>query len=389
MKALLSPTRVIPFSLFLVTAAVNISMPLFRPYAAEAGLNNGQTALVLATYIIGMLPCYVFLGGISDVVGRKPILIISLFCALASNVIIMLYPNIYALIVCRLFQGIGLGLSMGTGTAYLAEIIHPEPNAATRAANAASLSTAIGFSGGAFATTITLLINFTLTPVTYYFFVGLTIVGLIAAFGLPKLPPIGGKSVRLPYYPDGSFPINLSIAICWAAVSLVIAIVPSQLASFGLKAYAGFGLVLINWTGAFIQPWVRKNFKPETSMRIGFVLTPLGFGLVVLGCYLGMLPIIFLGAATLGTSAYGFSYQGGLAIISQLGGVQRARAVSGFMFIGYIGFGIPAIFIGYLADRLGIVGGFLVFETIIVLLCTYLFATFKPKHIENRIERVA
>ena len=115
-------------------------MPLFRPYAAVAGLNNGQTALVLAVYILGMLPCYVFLGGISDVVGRKPILLLSLFLALMADLVITIYPDVYALGFCRFLQGVSLGLSMGTGTAYLAEYLHPAPNAAIRAANATSLS---------------------------------------------------------------------------------------------------------------------------------------------------------------------------------------------------------------------------------------------------------
>lgn len=376
MRSLLVPTRVIAFSLFLITLAVNVSMPLFRPYAAADGLNNAQTALVLAAYILGMLPCYVFLGGVSDVVGRKPILIISLGCALLADIIITVSPTVHALVFARLFQGIGLGLSMGTGTAYLAEVLHPDPEASTRAANAASLSTAFGFSGGAFLTTIALLIYFTFRPVTYYFVIALTAIGLLASFSLPAVKPIGGKILRLPYFPKGSLPINLAIAICWASGGIVIAILPSQLATFGYTAYAGFCLVLVNWTGGFMQPWIRRNVHPATSMRIGFVLMPLGMGLVVLGSYLTSMLVILLGTAVIGSAAYGFSYQGGLAIISHLGGVQRARAVAGFMFAGYIGFGIPAIGIGYLADTFGVVGGLLAFEIAILLLSIYLYLSF-------------
>jgi len=379
MRSLVAPTRVIPFSLFLITLAVNVSMPLFRPYAAAAGLNNAQTALVLATYILGMLPCYVFLGGASDVVGRKPILIISLFCALVADVIITVSPTVQALVFTRLFQGIGLGLSMGTGTAYLAEILHPEPDASTRAANAVSLSTAFGFSGGAFPTTIALLFYFTFRPVTNYFVITLTALGLIASFWLPAIKPIGGKILRLPYFPKGSLPINLAIAICWASGGIVITILPSQLATFGYTAYAGFCLVLVNWTGGFMQPWIRKNIHPSTSMRIGFMLMPLGMGLVVLGSYLTNMIVILLGSAVIGSAAYGFSFQGGLAIMSHLGGAQRARAVAGFMFSGYIGFGIPAIGIGYLADTFGIVGGLLAFEIAILLLSIYLYFSFDKK----------
>ena len=372
-------TQTIPFALFLITLAVNLSMPLFRPYAALAGFNNGQTSLVLATYVLGMIPCYIFLGGISDRIGRKPVLIFSLLCALFSDLIISIYPNVYALIFARFFQGIALGLSMGTGTAYLAEILSPNPDASTRAANATSMSTALGFSGGAFITTIALLIHFTLSPVTYFIAVVITLIGIILALKLPNLPPIGGSLLRLPYFPKGSFTINLSIAICWATTGVIISIIPTQLAKFGFTAYAGFCLVLINWTGAFLQPFIRKRFAPNLSLKLGFALVPIGFGLVVLGCFYGMLPVVLVGTAIIGSAAYGFSYQGGLALIANLGGQQRARAVSGYMFFGYIGFGIPAVFLGYLADAFGIIHALMVFETITALLSIYLLLTFDRK----------
>ncbi len=375
----IKPTQTIPSALFLITLAVNLSMPLFRPYAALAGFNNGQTSLVLATYVLGMIPCYIFLGGISDKIGRKPVLIFSLFCALFSDVIISIYPNVYALIFARFFQGIALGLSMGTGTAYLAEILLPNPDASTRAANATSMSTALGFSGGAFITTVALLIHFTHSPITYFIAVAITLIGIILALKLPNLPPMGGSLLRLPYFPKSSFPINLSIAICWAATGVVISIIPTQLAKFGFTAYAGFCLVLINWTGAFLQPFIRQRFAPNLSLKLGFMLIPIGFGLVVLGCFYGILPVVLVGTAVIGSAAYGFSYQGGLALIANLGGQQRARAVSGYMFYGYIGFGIPAVFLGYLADAFGIIHALIVFETIIAVLSIYLFLTFDRK----------
>jgi len=372
----LQPTTVISFALFLITLSVNLSMPLFRPYAELAGFNNGQTSLVLSAYILGMLPCYVFLGGISDRIGRKPVLIFSLFLAFCSNVIITIFPTVYALIFARFFQGVALALSMGTGTAYIAELLHFDSKASVRAANATSMATAIGFSGGAFMTSIALLIHFSYLPFTYFLAVGITILGLILSFFLPKLPPIGGSLVRLPYFPKGSFPINVSIAICWATTGVVIAIIPTQLATFQLTAYAGFCLVLINWTGGFLQPIIRKRFAPKTSLKLGFAIIPIGFGIVIAGSYFGFLPLVLLGTACIGLTAYGFSYQGGLALIADLGGVQKARAVSGYMFFGYVGFGIPAVILGFLADSIGIIASLIVFEITIIILSFYLYFTF-------------
>ena len=370
------PFRIISFGLLLITLAVNIAMPLFRVYAAEAGLNNGQTALVFAAYITGMLPCYIFLGGISDKVGRKPILIISVLCSFFATFLLTLFPTVTALIFARMLQGVALALSMGTGTAYLAEVLQHEKNAATKAANLASLSTAIGFSGGALATTLYLLFDFNLVPPTYYLLLGVTLVGLILLFTLPNPKPIGGNIIRLPYFPKGSFPVNMAIAICWAVTGIIIAIIPTQLAKFNLTPYAGFCLVLINWTGAFLQPFIRQK-DPKRSVRIGYILVPVGFGLVILGCFLALLPVILLGTAIIGLAAYGYSYVGGLALIANYGGQQRARAVSGYLFFGYIGFGIPAVFLGYLSDQVGIVNALLVFEVVIVVLTVYLMRVFR------------
>ena len=371
------PKFTISFALFLITFAVNVAMPLFRPMAAAAGLNNGQTALVLSFYIAGMLPCYVLLGGISDRLGRKPVLIFSLFCAFVSNLLLTISPNIEALIVARVLQGVGLALSMGTGTAYLAEVLRHQPDSATQAANAAARATSIGFGGGPFVTTLVLVICFTFKPITLPIATLLTAAGLLLCLRLPNLPPVGGALVRLPYFPTGSGIVNTAIGICWGATSVVIAVVPTQMAKFDLQAYAGLCPALIAGTGAIIQPYIRRRFDPNFSIKLGFALAPLGFGITIWGCALGFLPLLLFGTFLIGTAAYGFTYQGGLAIISNLGGQQRARAVSGFMFVGYVGFGLPPVVVGYLADWLGIINGLLLFEIAIILLSFWLFLRFK------------
>ncbi|MEO5978401.1 MAG: MFS transporter [Chryseolinea sp.] len=374
MNTKLSAPFIAALGLLLITLAVNVSMPLFRVYTAAANLNNGQTSLVLAAYVVGMIPCYVFLGGLSDRVGRKPVLIASVLVSFLATVIITISPTATALVFARFFQGIGVGIGMGAGTAYISELL-PGNNTSTRAAGLASLSTAIGFGGGALATSISLLINFTTSPITYVVLLVITVLGLMLIFWLPNIPPIGGKLIRLPYFPHGSLPVNVAIGICWAATGVVIAIIPTQLAKFELGAHSGFCLTLINWSGALVQPWIR-SWDPLRSVRVGVFLVPLGFALVIVGCYAGFLPVLFLGTSIIGLSAYGYSYLGGLALIAMLGGQQKARAVSGYMFFGYLGFGIPAIFLGYLSDHFGIVNALMVFEAVIIALSMWLSIRF-------------
>ena len=122
----------------------------------------------------------------------------------------------------------------------------------------------------------------------------MTVIGLVYCLSLPGLKPVGGGLVRLPFFPKGSFPVNLAILLCWAANGVVIAIIPGQLAKYNLTIYAGFCLVLINWSGALLQPFIRK-MDPVVSVRLGFVLVPLGFAMVIAGCYMGLLLLILEG----------------------------------------------------------------------------------------------
>ncbi len=69
-------------ALFLITAAVNLEVPLYGVYAAGAGFGAGLTAVVFAAYIAALVPTLIVLGGISDRVGRKPTLLVGLGCAI-------------------------------------------------------------------------------------------------------------------------------------------------------------------------------------------------------------------------------------------------------------------------------------------------------------------
>jgi hypothetical protein len=47
------------------------------------------------------------------------------------------------------------------------------------------------------------------------------------------------------------------------------------------------------------------------------------------------------------------------------------------MFIGYIGFGVPSVFLGFMADKLGILAALGIFGAIITILSGWLFYQLK------------
>ncbi|MBD2462908.1 MFS transporter [Oscillatoria sp. FACHB-1407] len=354
----------VSISLLLVTAAVNLEVPLYRTYAEVAGFGNGLTAVVFAAYVAGLLPVLLLLGGISDRVGRKPTLLAGLTFAALATTLVILHPTMSMLLIARLCQGIGVGLSVGAGTAYLTELMH---EAGTRAAGYVTVMTSLGFGGGALFTSAVLLHHQTLVPLSYWIVLGLTLACLVWMTRLSPQPAIGGRLLRSPYFPKGSVIPGLAIALAWAVTGLVITVIPAQLAHYQLTVWTGLALFLVNGTGALMQP-IARQLSPQRSLFVGFGLLPLGYGLLVLGAALGVLPLVLGGAAIAGSACYGFTYLGGLAKVSALAGNQRARAVSGYFLCAYLGFGIPSIIIGFLSDRIGTLNALIVFGVLIVML---------------------
>ncbi|MBE9167741.1 hypothetical protein IQ238_09480 [Pleurocapsales cyanobacterium LEGE 06147] len=79
-------------AIFLITHSTNLQVPLYGTYAQSAGYGSGISAVAFATYIAGLLPTLILLGGISDRLGRKMTTLASLFLAILATFLIIAYP---------------------------------------------------------------------------------------------------------------------------------------------------------------------------------------------------------------------------------------------------------------------------------------------------------
>ena len=147
---------VVAAAIFLVTHSTNLQVPLYGTYAEMAGFGSSVSALVFSAYVAGLLPTLILLGGLSDRVGRKKIILASVLFLLTATGLMLVQTNIYALFVARILQGIGVGFITGTGAAYLAHVM---PKQAAQVAVYVSLTTSLGFSSGALLTNLSLWIN--------------------------------------------------------------------------------------------------------------------------------------------------------------------------------------------------------------------------------------
>ncbi|MCY7675844.1 MFS transporter [Bacillus safensis] len=347
---------IIPFifvllGLFMITIAVNLQVPLYTAYAEQAGYGKAATALVFAAYVFGLIPVLLFLGGISDRAGRKPILLVALSFSLCATLLMIVHPSIQMLFAARLLQGVGLGLSVGTCTAYLIAL-YPEKSGWIPTFIA--LCSSVGFGGGALFTALLSFQRVSLTPLSYWIvlaFLILTIAGVF--FFVPSVQGDSGKQVmNMPRFPKGTMPANAAIAIAWSVCGLVISILPAQLKLNGYELWVGPALFLINMAGVLMQPFVRK-MNSSTALLAGFICLPCGYGLLLYGSSSGSIFLVLAGTMLAGTACYGFTYLGGLQLIVERGEKEAARAVAGYYLFAYLGLGIPSVFVGFFADIYG------------------------------------
>ncbi len=337
-------------ALCLITMAVNLQAPLYNAYAEQAGLGVTATSIAFSAYVLGIIPALLALGGLSDRVGRKPLILAALALAMLATAIMLIWPRLETLALARWFLGLGVALSSATAPAYMAELLAAKDNSAS--ATWVTASTSLGFGLGAALTSFFLLFQHSLQPASFWLELILAAIAFILLLRLPDNSPKHKRSamLRLPYYPAASLPFGFSILLSWATVGIVIAVLPSVLARHGLETWSGFSTFVVISCGLLFQPMARK-LSPARATRIGLMVLVPAYALLAWGALNGSLFAVLLGAFFASSACYGFVYLGGLSGVQSLAGEHSARACAGFFLLAYFGFSLPVIATGLLADQ--------------------------------------
>lgn len=358
-------SKVIPISslalgLFTVTFAVNLQAPLYDAYAAESNVGATAVTIAFAAYVGGLMPTLVLLGGLSDRIGRRLPIALALIFGTTATALLVQAPSWISLVIARFILGIGTGLATTAGTAYMTEIL-----GADRAKNAALIvtsATSLGFGGGALATGISLgLQGHTLLPASYIAqFVAAPVLAMIA-LTLPRIDkPRPVSLLRLPVFPSGTWVFGAAMALAWSTTGMTIAVVPLELAENNLRGWTGLVIFLAIFVGFLCQP-IARRMTNRCALALGFILIPFGFLVLLAGVWLKVLAFVLLGTCITSAASYGFTYLASLAEVSLRAPDDRARATAGLFVYAYVGFSLPVIASGALADMLGLQSALVVF----------------------------
>src|SRR5262244_1609989 len=116
--------------------------PLYRTYSILWHFSPLTLTLIYATYAFGVLASLLLAGGVSDDVGRRPVLLVALGALMASSVLFMVAGSAAWLFAARGLQGVATGAALSAASAALLDL---PPN---RDPAGVGLTTAIGAASG-------------------------------------------------------------------------------------------------------------------------------------------------------------------------------------------------------------------------------------------------
>lgn len=124
-----TPALVVLFSVvFINLVGFGLVVPLLPFFAATLDAAPWQITLMFSAYSLGQFFAEPFWGRLSDRIGRKPVLLITLAANAAGYLALAFAPDIWSAVAIRLFTGLGAG-NISTVQGYVADVTPPERRA--------------------------------------------------------------------------------------------------------------------------------------------------------------------------------------------------------------------------------------------------------------------
>ena len=357
----LSPTAMTVFSFVgaaLVSASSSAATPLYRLYQESMHLTPLMITLVFAVYAISLLAALLTLGGLSDYVGRRPVILGGLVLNAAAMIVFAHAGTVGELIAARAVQGFCVGM---TTTAFGAAIIDTNRN---QGPLLNSITAFIGLMVGAAGAAA--LVTFAPDPLhlVYEVLLGITVVMIVLLWWMPE--SVSRKSGALAsLWPQVRVPRQSSAVLLrltpatvatWALGGFHMSLMPTVVATamgVGSTWIPGLVLPALLLTGTFAVALFR-NWEAARLILIGTGALCVGVAVTLLGIQQRHVGILFAGTMIAGIG-FGASFSGSLrALLPTAEAHQRAGLLSALYVISYLAFSLPAVAAGLSVPWVGL-----------------------------------
>jgi predicted MFS family arabinose efflux permease len=348
--------------LVLMLAASGVPSPLYRVYQEEFGFSSGVLTTIFGIYSFALLASLLVVGGLSDHVGRRPVLVVAFLLEAVAMALFLVSDGVGWLLAARVVQGLATGALTSTLGAGLLDLQNRDRQLG---AFINSASPGLGLSLGAAGAG--LLVQFVPSPTDWVFAV-LTVVFVLASVGTlvllpetsPRLPGAAASlrpQVHVPPAHRRAFTVALPCLVAtWALGGLYASLGPSLLVDvFGIENHLAGGLLILalNGTGVFGSLALRGS-APERALVLGGLVFAAGVAGTVAALVIGSVALLFLAAIVTGFG-FGAAFLGAVATITRgVASGHRAGLLAAIFVIGYLAFSLPAIAAGIAVGAIGL-----------------------------------
>lgn len=342
----------------LFLAASSVPSPLYVVYQAQWGFSAATLTVVFAVYVLFLLASLLVVGGLSDHVGRRPVLAVALVVQTVAVVLFLVADGVTTLLVARAVQGAATGAAITAMAATLVDL-HPR-----RAGLANATTPLIGLALGALG--CGLLVEYAPAPTRLVWVVllaGLVVVAIVLAL-LPETAPRragGWASLR----PRLRIPAGLradvlaivpTLAASWALGGLYLSLGPSVAAEvLGLRSHLIGGIVvtLLCGVGALTAFTVFRR-PPESLLAPAGGLLALGT-LVTLGGLVLASPLVTAAGTVVAGLGFGSASLACFGTLARIAAPEtRGELMAVAYTIAYLAFSLPAVVAGILTVQIGL-----------------------------------
>jgi MFS family permease len=361
-RGLRHPFLIVAGFVALALMASSTPTPLYTVYAAEWHFSALAVTEVYAVYAIGVLLALLLTGSLSDLIGRRPVMVSALLGLVAAQSVFMFAGGLEWLFAARSIQGLATGLLLGaTGAALVDQ--HPRRDGA-QAGLANGIASASGIGLGALVSG--LLVEYVRYPevTPYAAIAALAALGAWAAWHLPETVDSQGArftlTPRVPHVPRAAWRTfglsGLGVLASWSVGGLYFSLGPSLIRELHPTTnHAVGGLFIGAFAGcAVLAQWMLRGVGTRATVVGGAVLLAVGSVLTSVAVSAGSLDGFLLSSLLVGLG-FGAAFMGAVSALgSVLPPAHRAGVMAAFFVVAYFAISVPAIGAGIATVHIGV-----------------------------------
>lgn len=351
------------YSFAVVMLGTTLPTPLYALYESSLRFGELMVTVVFAAYAVGVLAALYLFGGLSDRIGRRPVLLAAVGFSAASAVCFLAQGGLALLLLGRVASGLSAGLFTGTGTAAILDTAGPSAAGRRRASLIATLVNLGGLGlGPLFSGVLSTVAG---PPLRLPFAVDLALLAPAAAWlwlaqetaepsGRPGVGP-----VRLAL-PERVRPVFVPAAMAgfagFVVLGLFTAVSPGALGEIlAVRNRAAVGAVVAAvFAASAAGQFMSGRLDPGRALPAGCLVLAAGMAVVIAGLQAASLAALVCGGVVSGLGQ-GLSFRAGMAAVNAVTPpADRGAVTSLFFLVLYVAISLPVVAVGVGARYCGL-----------------------------------